>query len=349
MKKQWTALACAAAMTLTLASANAEGLKIDGKIEATRTQTILAPYTGIVQDYTVRAGDKIESGEALFSLGSTAVCADFDGTVTGLFAQAGDSAAAVQERYGALCYVEHDELYMAECTTNGADSDNENRIIHIGETVYIRSTSNSDRVGVARVTSVTGSAYTLEVTEQEDLRLNEQVKVYREQRYSSSSCIGTGRVKRIDPEAVTAEGYVLSVRVTEGQKVERGETLFEMTPDRPEGAQGGSISMPEDGVLLSILCESGTQISKDTPMATWCPQDAFQLVCSVDEEDLAAITVGAKAKVTLDAFKDAPIEGTVVKIAGASSDQATGANFDVTIELAASENVRIGMNASAEL
>ena len=136
-----------------------------------------------------------------------------DGTVTAVFAQPGDSAASVEERYGALAYIEQDVLYRAECTTTGGDSDNENKMIHVGEKVYIRSTANNERVGEARVIGVEGKSYTLEVTSQTDMRLNENIKVYRSANHANSSCIGTGKLSRIDPQGVTATGYVLAAYV----------------------------------------------------------------------------------------------------------------------------------------
>lgn len=352
MKKMMMALVCAASMLMLCSGALAdEGIKIDGKIEAARTQTILAPYSGVVGDFTVRAGDQLGAGETLFAIRSTSVYADFDGTVTGLFAEPGDSTASVQDRYGALCYLERAQLYTADCTTTGAHSDNENRIIHVGEIVYIRSTSNNDRKGQARVTGVSGSSYTLEVTSEKDMRLNEQFKVYRDDGFASSSCIGTGKLRRIEPAAVTADGYVLGVYVAEGQRVSRGDLLFSIVPDALDGMQGGdgSVTMPQDGVVLSVLAESGAQIAKDAPMATYCPQSAVQLVCPVDEEDLEHVRIGAQVQVTLDAFRDAPFAGTILKIASASSQEGTGTSFDVTIGLEENENVRIGMNATAAL
>lgn len=352
MKK--TIVAPAAAMTMALALGTAafaeDALKIDGVIEAAKTVTILAPYTGVVGDFTVQAGDKLAAGDALFSIRSTPVYADFDGTVTAVFAEPGDSAASVQERYQALAYIEQDTLYTASCSTSGSDSDNENRIVHVGETVYIRSSSNNDRKGVARVTGVTGKSYTLEVLSEKDMRISEQIKVYRDEDFENKSCIGTGRLSRVDPKPVTAEGYVLAVHVQDGQKVSRGDLLFDIVPDRLDGMQGGdgTVPMPQDGVLLSISAASGSEIAKDAPMATYCPADAVQLVCAVDEEDLASIAVGDDMTVTLDAYDGQPIAGTVVRIAGASAEQGTSATFDVTLELEASEHVRIGMNASAE-
>ena len=74
----------------------------------------------------------------------------------------------------------------------------------------------------------------------------------------------------------------------------------------------------------------------------------MQLVCPADEEDLAAIQVGMEVPVTLDAYRDETMTGTVVSIAGASAEGGSSASFDVTIRLPENEHVRIGMNATAE-
>ena len=152
MKKRIAMIAMMASLVTT--TAFAEGVKIDGSIKSAETKTILAPYSGVVGNYAVTAGDAVNMGDALFALRTEQIYADFDGTVTAVFAQPGDSAASVEDRYGALAYIEQDVLYRAECTTTGGDSDNENKMIHVGEKVYIRSTSNSDRVGEARVIGV---------------------------------------------------------------------------------------------------------------------------------------------------------------------------------------------------
>ena len=157
-------------------------------------------------------------------------------------------------------------------------------------------------------------------------------------------------MRRIDPIGVTAEGYVRAVHVQDGQKVKRGDLLFEIVPDALDGLRGsdGSVTMPVDGVVLSVLAQSGEEIAKDQPMATYCEKQDMQLVCPADEEDLARIQVGMEVPVTLDAYRDETMTGTVVSIAGASAEGGSSASFDVTIRLPENEHVRIGMNATAE-
>lgn len=347
MKKKLSVLLCALLLAMTPA-AMAQGLELEGTIEAGRTLSIIAPYTGTVGDFVVKAGDAAAAGDLLFPLSAQTVYAEMDGTVTGLFAQPGDNAGSVANRYGALCYVERDVLFEASCTTSGADNDTENKIVHPGETVYLKSTQNSERTGEGRVTEVSGSSYTVEITDEGNLRLNESFKVYRDRDHDADSCIGSGKTQRIDPVAVTAEGHVLAVHVTDGQKVSRGDVLFEIVPDPLEGMRGGAAAamMPEDGVLLSVSAQSGSEAAQDAVLATYCPAGEMQLVCPADEMDLAGIAVGARVSVVLDAYEDAPIEGEIIGISAVADENG---EFAVTIRMDGSANVRIGMSATAVL
>lgn len=348
MKKASIA-ALVAACLMVCGAACAQGtLRLDGAIEAGQTLTIPAPYSGMTGDYIVRAGDELAAGETLFTISATEITADCDGVVAALYAHPGDSAAYITGRYGALAYLEQGVVYTGDCTISGAASDSENKIVHPGERVYVRSVSSNSRKGTARVISVSGKGYTLEVETSDELRVDEQIKVYRESNFDSDSCIGSGKLNRADPVAVSAEGYVLGVYVKEGDSVSRGDLLMTVVPDQIGAATGGdgAVVMPEDGVLLSVSAQSGAQIAKDAPMATYCPAGSLQLVCSVDENDLGGLRPGMKAAVTLDALPGETIQATLVKIARAANERG---EFDVTFSLEADESLRVGMSATAEL
>lgn len=348
MKKRVFASVLAVLTLMSGAALAEEALSLDGEIRAGQTKTLTAPYSGIVGDYTVQAGDEAAAGSALFAIGTTKIYADFDGTVCAVFAEAGDSAAYAQERYGALAYIEREPLYRGECTSSGASSGNDKKIVHPGEKVYVRSSNDNDRKGEAIITSVSGGGYALEITRAGELRVNEPVKVYRESDFDSDSCIGSGRLSRVDPVAVTAEGHVLSVHVTGGQSVARGDLLFEIVPDALDGRAGGdgTVAMPEDGVVLSVSAVSGESVAKDQVLATYCPAEDMRLVCSVDEDSLSKIENGMKMTVTLDAYPDEPLMGEVSAISRVADEQG---EFDVTLTLEPDERVRVGMNATAEM
>ena len=346
MKKTIIALLCLL-LCLTTGAAMAEAIEIEGVIEPAKTLTIRAPYSGMAGDFDLTAGDVLTGGDALFSLSTTKVYADFDGTVTGVFAEPGDSAASVEGRYGALLYMEREELYTAACSTNGSDSDNENKIVHVGETVYVQSTADNKRDGVGIVTSVNGREYTVDIHLIDELKVTDSIKVYRDSDHDSDSCIGSGKISRIDPVPVTAEGHVLAVLVQDGDTVSRGDVLLEIVPDALENMHGGDgvVYMPQDGIVLSVSAGAGGQIAKDQAVATYCPAGEVELVCHVDEEDLSQIFIGDSMMVTLEAMGDAQIGAQVVKIAAAADENG---EFAVTLALDETEGVYIGMTATAK-
>ena len=96
-KPAYILLALSAALALTApAPASAEkALELEGTLQAARTVTLLAPYSGVVSDVEVKTGDALAAGDALLSIATAKTYADFDGTVTGVFAVPGDSAASV--------------------------------------------------------------------------------------------------------------------------------------------------------------------------------------------------------------------------------------------------------------
>ena len=347
MKKNLIALLMAL-LCLTTGAAHAQAaLEIEGTIEPAKTLTILAPYSGQAGDVDLAVGDVLCEGDALLKIATTKIYADFDGVVTGVFAKAGDRAASVAERYGALMYMEREELYTAECTTNGSGSDNENKIVHVGETVYVQSTADNKRDGVGVVTGVSGKAYTVVIHLIDELRLTDQIKVYRESDHDNDSCIGSGKISRIDPVGISAEGSVLAVHASAGQTVARGDLLLETVPDALEKMQGGDgmVRMPQDGVLLSVSVASGAQIAKDQAIAAYCPAGEVKLVCRVDEEDMAQIAVGNRMTVTLEAKEGVQIGAEVAKIAAAADENG---EYAVTLTLDKTEGLSIGMSATAE-
>ena len=347
MKKRIIVLLCML-LCLTMGAAMAEAaLEIEGVIKPARTLTISAPYSARAGDFDFAPGDVLSMGDALVSLSTTKVYADFDGTVTGVFAKAGDNTASVTERYGALLYMERGEIYTAACSTNGSSSDNENKIVHVGETVYVQSTAENKRDGVGIVTSVSGKEYTVDIHLIDELKITDQIKVYRDSDHDSDSCIGSGKISRIDPVAVSAEGHVLAVHVQDGQAVSRGDLLLETVPDALEGLRGGDgvVRMPQDGVLLSVSIAAGEQVGKDQAIATYCPAGEVKLVCAVDEEDLSQIFIGDEMMVTLEAMGDTQIGAVVTKIAAAADENG---EFAVTLALDETEGVYIGMTATAE-
>ena len=217
MKKLFVTLLCALLLPV---SALCETM-FSGEVTAGQTQVIVAPYGGTVHSVAVRAGDSVEIGDAIASIGTTKVYAMTEGTISGVFASEGDAAADIKERYGALCYIEPINRYTLDASTEKAYNSSENRYLHIGETVFLSCTKDGTHQGRGVITAIDKEdedKYTVEVTGGE-FYMGETVAIYRDAAYTNESRIGRGTVERTPPVAVNAEGSVLRLHVKAGDSV----------------------------------------------------------------------------------------------------------------------------------
>ena len=119
------------------------------------------------------------------------VLAPFSGTLSVLFAAAGDDAQSVSARYGCIAAIEPENPYLLNATTQGAYDDPDNKYIHIGEKLYFKATSTERVKGEGRVIALNGNAYQVEVTAG-DLEIGESVTLYRDPLYDRESVVGRG-------------------------------------------------------------------------------------------------------------------------------------------------------------
>ena len=149
------ALLTAALMALSGAAALAE-LSFAGHVVAETTDTVNAPFGGLVDSVDVRAGDTVGIGDPVATLETTKVYATADGVVGGVFAEPGDDTEGIVERYGAVVYIEPTNRYTVSATTEKAYNSSETKYVHIGERVYLSCTKDGTHTGTAVVTSIMG-------------------------------------------------------------------------------------------------------------------------------------------------------------------------------------------------
>ena len=341
--------------TLSLAESGQSAAGYSGTVDYRETISIRAPFGGILEDTSIRIGDRVTAGQTLFTLETVKVYAPFDGTVRGLRAQPGDAAADISARYGALCYLEPVGRYTVSANTaNAYDSSslhNANRYLNEGETVYLRSSEDNTRTGTGIITTVNGSSFEVEV-QSGNLDLSDKVSIYRDDEFSTIHRIASyARVQRAASAAVTAEGSVLRCDVTESQAVKRGDVLFETVTGTLEGLAAGDdkIIAPVSGAVVSIAQSAGTSVTKDALLATLYADDAVCVRFDVDEGDLDLVKPGQNVTVKLDALPDRDaLTGTITSISAVSS-AAGDAKYAATVTLDQPENLNIGMNVSVYL
>ena len=124
---------CALALALTLSCAAALGATANASIVAPNSVKVTAPFNGTLKPFDLMQGDAVSAGEVLFTMDTTPIYAAADGKVTAVFAQVGDDASGVMNRYGALAVIEPEEMYYIAVSTQQAYDKEANRVLHAGE------------------------------------------------------------------------------------------------------------------------------------------------------------------------------------------------------------------------
>lgn len=336
-----------AVMLLTPVGALAE-TSFEGTVTSGSTQVVSAPFGGTVSSVSVKVGDRIQAGDVVATVETTKVYAPQSGTITGIFAQSGDNLSDVADRYGAALYITPEHKYSVTADIEKAYNSSGNKYVNIGETVYLRCTSDGDHTAVGVITAVQDTQYTVETIEGE-LKMGETVKVYRSEEYTAKSRIGQGEVSRTSEVAVTGEGSLIQLHVSDGDTVERGQLLFETVSDSLDGlyATGSEMLSDVSGIVASVSVQAGDVASKGMTLITVYPEEEMQVEILVDEYDLSLIAEGDKVNITFgwDEESSQSVEGTVSMISHISDEESIEAAYRAYIDFEPVEDIRLGMSA----
>lgn len=318
--------------------------------ESENVYKITAPYSGVLLPFDLESGDPVSKGDTLFALDTVKVYAPVDGTVQAVFAETGDLCEDVTALYGMIACIERTLPQVAQASTSAAYNDEENRLIHVGETVYFYQTSDKDNEGEGRVTAVNGSDYTVELTAG-DFENGDSIKIYRDEKMGTKSCIGSGTIERAADVAVNGTGRVLSCAVQPGQTVRKGQLLFELSgQDAEADVTGAAITADHDGTVeLAAGAASGQQVYKGQLLASIHDLSAMNVVAEVDEIDLERVHVGDTLTVVFDCYPQEEVSGTVQSISLIGNAKQNATYYDVTLSISASWQVLPGMNATVWL
>lgn len=318
--------------------------------ESENVYKITAPYSGVLLPFDLESGDRVAAGDTLFSLDTVKVYAPVDGIVQAVFADPGDLCEDVTALYGMIACIERTIPQVADASTSGAYNDEDNRLIHVGETVYFYQSSDKDNEGEGRVTAVNGSDYTVELTAG-DFENGDSIKIYRDEKMGTKSCIGSGTIERAADVAVNGTGRVLSCAVQPGQTVRKGQLLFELSgQDAEADVTAAAVTASHGGAVeLAAGAASGQQVYKGQLLASIHDLSAMNVVAEVDEIDLERVHVGDTLTVVFDCYPQEEVSGTVKSISLIGNAKQNATYYDVTISISTSWQVLPGMNATVWL
>ena len=322
----------------------AETISFEGTVTASYTHEVYAASSAIVENVPISVGDSVSGNDMVASLRTTKVYAEEDGTVCAVFGQEGVSADTVTENYGAAIYMEGSVLYTVAASTTNAYDSVDAKLVHAGETVYLRSRAEESRVGTGVITTIDGTDYQIKVLEG-DFLIGENVNVYRSASYADEQRIGKGTVSRQAPVAVTGTGRIVSIAVKAGDEVKRGDLLMETLDGSGSTAvMNAGIS----GVVAQLNVTQGASVAETDVVAVIWPDDAMQIEAVVNESDLAFISTGDSVMLRFDWNEDSGemLSGTVQSISAMADADSEDTVFTAYIAFEPNDAVRYGMNVT---
>ena len=320
-----------------------------GNVAAVTFEDITAPWSGTLLPFDWQAGDRVEAGEKMFELRTETVYAPETGKVETVFAREGEDAAAVIGHYGALIALEAEHPDWIQATTNGAyTSKKENRVLHAGEEIWFRSDKADREEGTGRVVSVNEKGeYTVEI-QSGSFEVTENLNLFRSSDRTPGSKVGSGRVFRRNPIAVTGMGRIAKILVSEGETVSANQPLMILQSADADPGASAEIRAEQDGVVEQLFVTPGTPVRKGQALARVRHTAKLEVIADVDEVDLAGISVGTVCPVVLDMDPDTQLNGTVTKISGIGVTKQNAAYFQVHFSLDRTD-LPLGASASVYL
>lgn len=113
-----------------------------------------------------------------------------------------------------------------------------------------------------------------------------------------------------------------------------------------------TITAPIDGVVTSVNVSEGDYVRSESTLAKLVNNYEIEFEIDVDELDILDLEVGQEAKVTIDAIEETsstPLIGRVSEIALEGTTMSSVTSYPVTISLTGNDDIRMGMNCSAEI
>lgn len=340
-----------AALLLMLGGvASAEGATANASIVAPDRTQVVAPFSGTLLPFDWQAGDTVAPDDTLFAYDTIKVYATQTGTVSAVFAAPGDDAQGIVDRYGALCVIEPERpLYILATNAQAyKDKENENKYLHAGETLYLKS-SNGNK-GTGRVTAVNGTEYTVEILTG-DYDPGDTIQCYRDSNHAYDSQTGNGKAERYADAAIIADGRIVRVHKEAGDAVTAGELLLEMIDrDSLSADSADAVLAGVDGVITAVQVLPGAQVYKGQYLCEIVGMTTLELSAEVDEVDIAALRVGDRLSFTMDAFAGETFEGTVTRIVPLGTKKQNATYYDVRLSIQSEgKGFLIGMNGTVML
>ncbi len=308
------------------------------------------------------------------------VYASMSGYITNFNAVVGDSI----NKNSSICGIIDDSTYIVSMNyyynKNTPINEGDSVKIFIGETFTYLDGFVSATTDLMQSADVGGQTQTIEIEINnpgytlENRSVNSAV--ISTQSGVQLSSIGTGTIKLNNTTNLKSKssGTIKELYIKNGSHVNKGdlimvlenddlydslETAQKSLSDANEELQNArddyslyTITAPFDGTITTVNILVGDNVRTDTQLAKIVNNNEVEFDIDVDELDILDLEVGQKAYVTIDAIEETattPLEGEVTKVSIEGTTMSSVTSYPVTISLAGSESIRMGMNCSTEI
>ena len=304
-----------------------------GTTVARSTMNITAQAGGIIDELYVQPGSVVKEGEVIARLRTTKVFATQNGTVAHIQATEGKDAD------GTVLEIAPISRYTIHCTSDSAYDSISSNLVHCGETLYMKCTTNGTHQGSGKVYSIDGSTYMVEATGGE-FYVGETVYLYRDAEYAYKQLVGKGTVVSSTTEAYESDGRITAIHVSEGEYVEKGELLYEVID-----GESTEIVAPADGIITVCNVNCGAVVEDAQIIANLVSFDEICVAVQVEEDQIGQISVGESAALTCFWYEgERLIPGTVIE----TSNDAQDGIYTVYIE-PEEESTQIGLTVEVRI
>jgi len=313
--------------------------------ESIKNLQVTAPISGYVKNLNISEGDRVSKGSNILTIIDTSklkVTLPFSAAVYG----------KVRVGMPAVVYIPNISQSLE------------------GSVTYTSNTTYTNDYG--------GKVFDVDITISNPGALQEGMKASAEIKVGSETYLSTqdSSLEYVSKQNVKAEvdGEVEMVVARNNQWVEKGSLLVKLKNDdlttqlknyqsqlknleqqlkeAQQNLENYYIRAPFDGVVTNINFKKGDSIKAGETLATVFDDKNLVFNVDIDELDIAKIKVGQKVNITVDALPETqtnPLTGKVSKIPLEGTTQNGVTTYSVTISIDNPKDLKIGMNANAEI
>ncbi len=303
------------------------------------------------------------------------VYAPASGRLSGFSAKAGDELSA-NAKLGELS---NDETLLVTIPF----SESQLKYIYVGQSAQLTSADfmTSDIYGTvsnisnAPVRSSDGSVlYNVEITLENPGAISAGMTFTANIDGQLSPASGTAALSENQTLSAKTAGTVKSVFVKDGDWVEKGQKILELTNDsvlntieksnldysdlqislasQQKQLEDYQIKSPITGTVIKKDAKAGDTVGNSTTstvLATIADMSKMKFTMDVDELDIAKIKIGQPVKVTADALPEVDLSGIITQVLQEGTSQNGVTTYPVEVTIDAPGDLKIGMNVNASV